>query len=188
MVRSVAMAASTRKRHHSETSANPAPGTSSKKNRTNTPVTPIKGKSATHIYRALAASSRPVAPNSRPALVNYPSLDQFWLAFGDAPSSQYLKSAATLEDYSRLVKYFHGRLVLLVRGLHLPEVSVIFRATTPAWHNSAESEVQDALEEAFESAYDWANAEVTKKIRAYSRAWFQSPAGQVYKEAWTSAK
>lgn len=188
MVRSAAMAASTRKRQHSETSANPAPSTPSKKNRTNPPVSPIKGKSATHMYRALAGSSHRVAPNSRPALGDYPPLDQFWLVFGDAPSSQYLKSAATLEDYSRLVKYFYGGLVLLVRGLHLPEISVIFRATTPAWHNAAESEVQDALEEAFESACGWANAGVTKKTRAYSRAWFQPPAGQVYEEAWTSAK
>ena len=86
------------------------------------------------------------------------------------------------------MKYFHGRLVLLVRGLHLSEVSVIFHATVPAWHGSSEGNVQDALAGMFAAAYDWANAEVAKKMRAYSRAWFQSPAGRAYEEAWTSAK
>lgn len=50
------------------------------------------------------------------------------MVFGDVPSAQFLRSAANLEEYGRYVKYFHGRLVLLVRGLHLPEVEALFCA------------------------------------------------------------
>lgn len=169
-------------------SATESPSTPTKKLRVGAPATLIKGKAATFVYRAIAGSSRPVPPNARPSQVDYPPLDQFWLTFGDRTSTQYLKNAATLEEYCRLVKYFHGRLVLLVRGLFLPEVAAIFHATLPAWYNSVDPDVKDKMEEAFESAYDWVNHEVAKKIRTYSYAWFQTPAGKAYKQAWTIAK
>ncbi len=152
------------------------------------PPTPVKGKAATFISRAIAGSSRPIPSNARPSQVDYPPLDQLWAVFGNLTSTQYLKNAATREEYARLVKYFHGRLVLLVCGLYLPEIVAIFHTTLPAWHNSANSEVQDDIEEQFECAYDWVNHEVGKKIRAYSYAWFQTPAGKAYEHAWIMAK
>lgn len=162
--------------------------TPTKKPRVAAPPTPVKGKAATFVYRAIAGSSRPVPLNSRPSQVEFPPLDQVWLVFGDLDSSQYLKNATTPEEYARLVKYFHGRLVLVVRGLHLPEVRAIFRATLPAWYNSADTDIQDDMEVQFESAYDWANQEVVKKIRSYSYAWTQTPAGKAYESAWLEAK
>lgn len=149
---------------------------------------PLKGKAGAAASRAIAGSSRPIPLNSRPSQVEFPPFDKIWLVFGDIDSSQYLKNATTHEEYARLVKYFHGRLVLVVRGLHLPEVKAIFCSTLPPWYNSADTEIQDDMENQFESAHDWANQEVQKKIRSYSYAWTQSPAGKAYTSAWAEAK
>lgn len=78
--------------------------------------------------------------------------------------------------------------MLIVRGLHLPEIEAIFCNSIPAWHGTSDSDIQDAIEDSFEAAYDWANAEVVKKIQAYSRAWFDSPADQEYITTWVKAK
>lgn len=183
------MALNTRKHHRSESPS--ATTTLNKKRGTNAPLAPTlpRGKNATNaIFRVVAGNSRPVSSGSRPLPVEYPPLDQFWIVFGDPSSSQYLRSASSLEEYDRYVKYFHGRLSLLVRGLHLLEIEAVFRATVPAWNSTADSDFQDAMQESFEAAYDWANAEILKKVRAYSSAWSVSPAGAAFKEAWRSAK
>ncbi|MCJ1347753.1 hypothetical protein MMC31_005982, partial [Peltigera leucophlebia] len=150
--------------------------------------TPLKGKAGAAISRAIAGSSRPIPLNSRPSQIELPPYDKIWLVFGDLDSSQYLKSATTHEEYTCLAKYFYGRLVLVVRGLHLPEVRAIFRSTVPPWYNSADTEIQDDMENQFESAHDWANQEVQKKICLYSYAWTQTPAGKAYTSAWVEAK
>lgn len=92
------------------------------------------------------------------------------MIFGNPTSTQYLKNAATRKKYTRFVKYFHGRLVLLVRGLYLSEIVAIFRIILPVWHNSANSEVQDDMKEQFEYAYDWGHHEVAKEICVYNYA------------------
>ncbi len=76
----------------------------------------------------------------------------------------------------------------MVWGLHLPEVKAIFRATLPPWYNLADTEIQDDMENQFESANNWANTEVAKKMRSYSYTWTQTPAGKAYKSAWIEAK
>lgn len=76
----------------------------------------------------------------------------------------------------------------MVRRLHLPEARAIFGATLPPWYNSADTEKQDEMENQFESAHDWTNSEVQKRIRSYSYAWTQSPAGKAYESAWVEAK
>ena len=40
--------------------------------------------------------------------------------------------------------------------------------------------MDETIKDAFEAAYDWAQGEVIKKIKAYSELWFVSPAGQAY--------
>ncbi len=180
-----------RKRTRSETpppSAVSSPSTSTKKSHVTAPPTPVKGKAAMFISREIAESSRLIPSNARPSQVDYSPLDQLWTVFGNPTSTQYLKNATTREKYACLVKYFYGRLVLLVYGLYLPEITAIFRTTLPVWHNSANSEVQDNMEEQFGCAYDWVNHEVVKKIRAYSYALFQTSTGKAYEPAWTMAK
>lgn len=177
-----------KKRAHSPSSSQVTTVTPPKKPRVLPPSAPGKGRPVAFLNRILKGSSRAVPSTARPLHVEYPPLEHFWKVFGDLPSAQFLRSAANLEEYDRYLKYFHGRLVLIVRGLHLPEVEAFFCATVPLWHRSSDSDIQDAMEESFEAAYDWANAEVMKKIRTYSQAWFDSPAGQVYITAWVKAK
>lgn len=110
------------------------------------PPTPLKGKAGAAVFRAIAGSSWPILLNSRPSQIELPPYDKIWLVFGDLDSSQYLKSATTHEEYACLAKYFHGRLVLVFRGLHLPEVRAIFCSTLPPWYNSADTEIQDDME------------------------------------------
>ena len=121
-------------------------------------------------------------------MIDYPPLDQFWIVFGDPYSSQYLRSAANQEEYNRCVKYFHGRLSLIVRGLHLPEIEALFRVTAPAWLSTVGEDIQESMQESFESAYDWANGEIVKKIVSYSNMWSVSPAGTAFEDTWRSAK
>lgn len=87
---------------------------------------PLKGKAGAAASRAIAGSSRPIPLNSRPSQVEFPPFDKIWLVFGDIDSSQYLKNATTHEEYARLVKYFHGRLVLVVRGFISPKSRLYF--------------------------------------------------------------
>ncbi len=126
-----------RKRHRSVTPAASTVSSPTTPNHTPTkkprvaPLMPIKGRAAGIIARAIAGSSCPVPVHSRPLPVKFPPIDQIWRVLGDLDSSQYLKSASTHEEYARLIKYFHAHLVLVFRGLHLPEVKAIFRATLP---------------------------------------------------------
>lgn len=175
------------KRTRSPSSSPGTPATPSKKPRVFPPTTPGKERPAAFVNRILESNSRPVSSNVRPRQVEYSSLEQFWMVFGDPQSLQFLRSAANLEEYNRYIKYFHGRLVLVVRGLHLPEVEAIFCNFFPAWHGTSDTDIQDAMEYSSEAAYEWANAEVVKKIQAYCRAWFDSPAGQEYITAWVKA-
>ena len=65
---------------------------------------------------------------------------------------------------------------------------MLYALTVPAWHAKVDSETDEAMEDAFEAAYDWAQGEVIKKIKTYSKLWFASPASQAYISAWTKAK
>ncbi len=98
-----------RKRHRSVipvASIVPSPTTSNhiltKKPRV-APPTPIKGRAAVIIARAIAGSSRPLPVHFRLSPVEFLPIDQIWRVLDDLDSSQYLKSASTHEEYTRLV-------------------------------------------------------------------------------------
>ena len=82
--------------------------------------------------RVLESSLRPVPTNVCPCNVEYPLLDDFWKVFGDQEIFQFLRSVANLDECKRLLKYFYGRLVLLVQGLHLPELEAMYTLIIPA--------------------------------------------------------
>lgn len=98
--------------------------------------------------------------NLRPAPPKFPSLDRLWLIFGDLDSANYLKGVSTYKKYGCMVKYFHGRLILIVRGLYLSKIQAIFVLTFSPWYIAEETDVQDEMENEFETAYDWVIQEV----------------------------
>lgn len=146
------------------------------------------GRQPAQVTRVVQGKSRHIDLKNGPSLVEYPPLDIFWVIFGDYASTQFLKSSSSLSDYERNVKYFHGRLALVVRGLNLDELSALYRATLPAWTVHEEEEVQEGMTSSFESAYDWAQDCLISKIKAYADLWFKSPSGIEYKKDWDSAE
>ena len=151
-----------------------------KKTRVFLPTSPGKERPAAFVNRVLERSSRPVPINVCPHNVEYPLLDDFWKVFGDQEIFQCLYLAANLDEYKRLLKYFHDHLVLLIQKLYLLELEALYALIVLAWHIKVDSETDEAMEDGFEVAYDWAQGEVIKKIKAYSELWFASPAGQAY--------
>ena len=101
-------------------------------------------------------------------MIDYPPFDQFWIVFGNPCSLQYLKSVANQEEYNGCVKYFHGCLSLIVQNLHLLEIKALFRVTLPAWLSMVDEDIQKSKQKFFESAYDWTNGKIVKKIVAYN--------------------
>lgn len=118
------------------------PSIPTKKSRVTALLMPIISKAEKFISRAIAGNSCSIPSNARPLQVDY----QLWVIFGNPTSTPYLKNIATREKYTRLVKYFHGQLILSVYGRYLPKIIAIFCTTLPTWHNSANFEVQDDME------------------------------------------
>lgn len=135
------------------------------------------GPHQAQITRVVQGKSRQIDLNNGPPLVEYPPLDIIWIVFGDNASTQFLKSSPTLLDYERNVKYFHGRLALVVRGLNLDEILVLHRATLPAWTAYEKKVVIEDMCNSFELAYDWAQECLISKIKAYANLWFKSESG-----------
>lgn len=146
--------ATSQKPTHSPSSSSSTPATPSKKLRVFPPTILGKGRPTAFVNRVLESSLRPVPPNVRRHHVEYPSLEHFWMVFGDPQSLQFLRSVANLEEYDCYIKYFYGRLVLVVRGLHLPEVETIFCNSILVWHGTSDSDIQNAMEDSFEETYD----------------------------------
>lgn len=152
------------------------------------PVGLPSGRQPPQVTRVLQGKSRHVDLKNGPSRIDYPPLDIFWIIFGDQASTQFLKSSPSLPDYERNLKYFHGRLALVVRGLNLDEISALHRATLPSWAAHEKEEIQEGMTQSFESAYDWAQGCLISKIKAYADLWFKSPSGLEYKKDWESAE
>lgn len=114
--------------------------------------------------------------------------DILWDVLGDRGSESYLKSQGTIEEYNVAVKVFLGRLRLVIRGLHLDQLMVIFRATTPNWYSTATKAEKVAMGELFEVAQNWVEIHLVGKMKGYSGLWYESAFGKVYYEAWQFAK
>lgn len=153
-----------------------------------TPGRPPARRHGPQVTRVIQGKSRQIDLKNGPPLVEYPPLDIFWVVFGDHASTQFLKSSPTLDDYERNVEYFHGRMSLVLRGLRLDEISTLFRATLPAWYAHEEQEVQEAMSNFFEGAYDWVQDQIIAKVKAYSALWFRSESGSHYKTKWEYAE
>ena len=132
------------------------------------PTTAMKRRPVAFVNRVLKSSLRPIPTNVCLCNVEYPLLDHFWKVFGNQETFQFLHSAANLDEYKHLLKYFHGRLIFLIQKLHLSEIKALYTLTIPAWHAKVDSETDEAVEDTFEVAYDWAQGEVIKKRKAYS--------------------
>lgn len=128
----------------------------------------VKCKATNFIIRVIAGSSHPILVNSWLSKVKYPAINKIWIIFDNNNSTQYPKNIAIYEEYTHLVKYFYGKLVLLVYRLHFPEIIVIFCITFLAWYNLVNLKIQNDMEVKLESAANWANHEVIKKICTYS--------------------
>lgn len=155
---------------------------------TSTPSGHSGDRHPAQVTRVIQGKSRQINLKNGPRLVEYPPLDIIWIVFGDNASTQFLKSSPGVPDYEKNVKYFHGRLALVVRGLSLDEILALYRATLPAWTAYEKKEVLEEMCNSFESAYDWAQECLISKIKAYADLWFKSESGKAYKAAWDFAE
>lgn len=92
------------------------------------------------------------------------------MIFGDSQSLQFFYFTANLKKYNYYIKYFYNWLMLVIQGLHLPEIEMIFYNFIPIWHSISDSNIQDVIEFLFKAAYNWINAKIVKKIQAYNWA------------------
>lgn len=78
------------------------------------------------------------------------------------------------------VKLFVARLSLLVRGLKQDQLSVIFRATVPSFHNTLDKAERLAMSESFDSAQLWVDKLLVERMKGYTRQWYNSLVGKKY--------
>lgn len=92
--------------------------------------------------------------NFRLVLPKFPSLNRLWSVFGDFDLANYLKKASTYNKYGCMVKHFHGCLLLIMHRLHLPKIQAIFWLTLLPWYTAKKTDIQDEMEDKFETAHD----------------------------------
>ena len=123
-----------------------------------------------------------------PDSLEWPSHNKLWEVVGDRGSEFYLKSQNTLEEYTPAACIFFGRLLLVVRGLHLDQLIVIFRASAPSWFTTVARDKKAAMIEAFKEAQAWVDQKIVAKMKAFSEIWYQSPTGAAYYNKWYKNK
>ena len=130
----------------------------------------------------------PYSPYPRVTTVPWPAADKIWEVFGDLPAEMMIKTTTDVIQYTKLVRGFHARLALIVRGLHLEEVLAVFRACLPAWYATASKADQVTAQEEFEGAFDWVQDELVKKMKFYALQWYTTDAGTQYRNKWKESK
>lgn len=117
----------------------------------------------------------------------WPKPDHLWEVIGDVAAENVLCSVNNSDEYVLACRYFCGRLQLLVRGLSVEELSAIGRATMPSWFATLPKADQKVMTEAFEAAWDWAEAQTIQRLKGYAKSWFETPAGAKYKSEYEYA-
>lgn len=120
--------------------------------------------------------------------LEWPPLDKLWETIGDRASETFLKKQGSLEEYDQAVKLFVARLSLLVRGLYQDQSMIVFRASVPTWYTTADKADKVSMSESFEAAQTWVDSQLIGKMKAYARMWYNTPAGQKYRQDWQFAK
>lgn len=128
----------------------------------------VKGKAVSYITRAMAESSCLVLANSRTFQVTYPPINHIWMIFGNNNLTQFLKKVVIHEEYTRFIKYFYDRLILLFDRLDIFEIGTIFYVTLLAWYNLIDSKIPNDMKVYSKSTAHWVNNEMIKKICVYS--------------------
>ena len=125
-----------------------------------------------------------VNTSDSPLELSYPSIDEFWDVFGDEASTERLSTCKNMDEYENMVRYFHARLALFVRGLHYDECETVFRSTTPAFYHSMDKNEKIALTALFENAYNWIETQLITRINSYVQKWYKTEAGEHFWSEW----
>ena len=78
--------------------------------------------------------------------------DDLWEKTEDSTAAHILKSTADTNAYILAVRYFCGRLQLIVRSLSVEELTAIGRATMPRWFANLPKSDQNVLTDVLEAA------------------------------------
>ena len=119
-----------------------------------------------------------------PLELSYPLINEFWDVFGDEASMKSLSTCKNMDEYENMVRYFHARLALFVRGLHYDECETVFRSTTPAFYHSMDKNEKIALTALFENAYNWIETQLITRINSYVQKWYKTEAGEHFWSEW----
>lgn len=151
------------------------------------PLTPMKRRKSIVSHLDVAEETSPggtitrhPSPTGEGQLV-WPKADELWEVIGDTDAENVLRNVADSDEYVLATRYFCGRLQLLVRGLSIEEVTTVSRATMPSFFSNLTKTEQNQMSEAFEAAWEWAEAQTIGKIKMYAKSWFGTPAGVRYK-------
>lgn len=125
-----------------------------------------------------------VNTSDSPLELSYPSIDEFWDVFGDEASTERLSMCKNVDEYENMVRSFHARLALFVRGLHYDECETVFRSTTPAFYHSMDKNEKIALTALFENAYNWIETQLITRINSYVQKWYKTEAGEHFRSEW----
>lgn len=82
----------------------------------------------------------------------WPLKDNLWKKTGNSTAAYILKSTANTNAYILAVRYFCGRLQLIVRALSVEELTAIGRATMPPWFANLPKLDQNVLTDVLEAA------------------------------------
>ncbi len=104
-----------------------------------------------------------------------------WEVIGESSAAHVLCSINDTNKYILATRYFCGCLRLIVRGLSVEQLSAIGRASMLPFIASLLKSDQLVITEALEAEWDWAEEHTIQKLKAYAKAWFETPAGAKYK-------
>lgn len=140
--------------------------------------------------RTMSAPTTPTTPTktaSSPPLPR-PAAHLTWEVYGDKVSQRYLEKTTTIDEYRSACRFFHGRLAFVVRGLNVFELRSIFLACLPSFLKEGYEHERKAALEAFETAHDRMDRELTTRFLLHANKWLESPAGTCYRDQYLESR
>lgn len=155
-------------------------------------ASPAPGKELPAKVKKLPAKakdhSRPTQSPAKAKVLPRPAVHLTWEVFGDNASQSYLEKTTTIDEYRSACRFFHGRLAFVVRGLSVDELNAIFLACLPPFLKEGDDYKRTTALEAFESAYDEIDRELTNRFRAHAQRWLGSPGGAFYRDKYLESR
>lgn len=82
-----------------------------------------------------------------------------------------LRLYASIEQYENLVRSFHVRVAVFVRGFCNNECETIFRTTVPSCYESMIESEKNSVSLMFENAYNWVETQLVCRVNSYVQKW-----------------